>query len=303
MSILLVIATLLAAALYLPAWVSALKGARAQAVRAQGADSPLRSLREGSFTPGPPARPRHAIDLASWLLAGGAIAHACALYLAIHIGPSFRFGFALALSATFWIGVALLWLEGLSVRVQALRILVLPVAALTCALPLVFPGSDFALESTRPLFLPHLLVGTLAYGVLMLAALHATLMTAAERALHSGRSMQGSLFGRLIEELPPLLALERMLFRFILIGFVLLTLTVISGVLFSEATFGRALRFDHKTVFAIIAWVLFGILLAGRRLRGWRGRTALRLTLAGFTVLLFAYVGSRFVIEVVLQRS
>nr|MBP7662218.1 cytochrome c biogenesis protein CcsA [Burkholderiaceae bacterium] len=149
----------------------------------------------------------------------------------------------------------------------------------------------------------HLLVGTLAYGVLMLAALHATLMTAAERALHSGNGGGTSLFGRWIEELPPLLALERMLFRFILIGFVLLTLTVLSGVLFSEATFGRPMRLDHKTVFAVTAWVLFGVLLAGRRLRGWRGRTALRLTLAGFTVLLFAYVGSRFVIEVVLQRA
>jgi ABC-type uncharacterized transport system permease subunit len=233
----------------------------------------------------------------------GALAHAFALYLAIGEGPGFHFGFAQALSATFWIGVVLLWLEGLSVRVQALRLLVLPVAAVTATLPLLFPGSDFAVESTRPLFLPHLLVGTLAYGVLMLAALHATLMTAAERALHSGNGGGASLFGRWIEELPPLLALERMLFRFILIGFVLLTLTVLSGVLFSEATFGRPMRLDHKTVFAVTAWVLFGVLLAGRRLRGWRGRTALRLTLAGFTVLLFAYVGSRFVIEVVLQRA
>jgi len=295
MSILLVIATLLTAALYLPAWLSALKGARADT------GEPFSSEPSGPGGSGP--APAGALDVPSLLLAGGALAHAFALYLAIGEGPGFHFGFAQALSATFWIGVVLLWLEGLSVRVQALRLLVLPVAAVTATLPLLFPGSDFAVESTRPLFLPHLLVGTLAYGVLMLAALHATLMTAAERALHSGNGGGASLFGRWIEELPPLLALERMLFRFILIGFVLLTLTVLSGVLFSEATFGRPMRLDHKTVFAVTAWVLFGVLLAGRRLRGWRGRTALRLTLAGFTVLLFAYVGSRFVIEVVLQRA
>ena len=83
----------------------------------------------------------------------------------------------------------------------------------------------------------------------------------------------------------------------------LLSLTVLSGVLFSEATFGRPLRLDHKTVFAILSWVLFGILLSGRWLRGWRGRTALRLTMWGFWVLVLAYVGSRFVLEVVLQRA
>ncbi len=97
--------------------------------------------------------------------------------------------------------------------------------------------------------------------------------------------------------------LERILFRFIAVGFALLTLTAISGILFSEEVFGRPLRLDHKTVFTLISWALFGVLLIGRRLRGWRGRTALRLTLAGFAVLLLAYVGTRFVLEVILQRG
>jgi ABC-type uncharacterized transport system permease subunit len=298
MSILLVIATVLTAALYLPAWLSAIRGARALGDRDSDVDGP--GMRRG--LPADDAGGR-GVDLPSLLLAGGALAHAFALYLAIHTGPGFRFGFAQVLSATFWIGVALLWLEGLSVRVQALRIVVLPIAALAVALPLLFPGTDFALESGRPLFLPHLLAGTLAYGVLMLAALHALLMTAAERALHSASGRHRSPFGRWIEDLPPLLALERLLFRLILVGFVMLTLTVLSGVLFSEATFGRPLRLDHKTVFAMVAWLLFGVLLLGRRLRGWRGRTALRLTLAGFIVLMLAYAGSRFVLEVLLQRA
>lgn len=295
MSILLVIATLLAAALYAPAWIAALRGSRAERPGAEGA---------GPETHGA-AQAAHAgrLDAVSVWLAGGVVAHAAALFLAIHTPEGFRFGFAQALSATFWVGVALLWFEGLSVRAQALRLLILPVAALCCALPLLFPGIAFAHEGSRPLFLPHLLVGTLAYGVLMLAALHATLMTAAERALHDAGTSHGSLFGRWLEDLPPLLALERILFRFITLGFLLLTLTVLSGVLFSEATFGRPMRFDHKTLFAVIAWGVFGVLLLGRRLRGWRGRTALRLTLAGFMLLLLAYVGSRFVHEVLLQRA
>ena len=93
-----------------------------------------------------------------------------------------------------------------------------------------------------------------------------------------------------------------MLFRMIALGFALLTLTVLTGVVFGEEVFGRALRWDHKTIFSLVAWAVFGTLLAGRYARGWRGRTALRLTLGGFGLLLLAYVGSRFVLEVVLHR-
>lgn len=288
MTILLVLASLLTAALYLPAWLAALRGARA--------GEPSRG-EPAAREPGPVA------DLPSVLLVGGALAHALALAAAVRAGDGFSFGFAHVLSASLLVGVALLWIEGLSVRVQALRIPLLPAAALACALPIAFPGAEFPVGGERPLFVPHLLAGTLAYGVLTLAALDAMLMGAAERSLHGGGSGGRSLFGRWIDELPPLLALERLMFRLIAVGFVLLTLTVLTGVLFSESTFGRPLRLDHKTVFAIAAWVLFGVLLAGRRLRGWRGRTALRFTTAGFAVLLLAYVGSRFVLEVVLQRA
>jgi ABC-type uncharacterized transport system permease subunit len=111
------------------------------------------------------------------------------------------------------------------------------------------------------------------------------------------------MFARWLDRLPPLLVLERILFRFIAMGFALLTLTALSGVLFTEQVFGRPLRLDHKTVFTLIAWGLFGALLVGRAMWGWRGRTALRLTIAGFVVLLLAYVGSRFVLEVILQRN
>jgi ABC-type uncharacterized transport system permease subunit len=89
----------------------------------------------------------------------------------------------------------------------------------------------------------------------------------------------------------------------ILAGFAFLTLTLFTGIVFSETLFGKAIRFDHKTVFAIASWFIFAALLAGRYLYGWRGRVALRWTLAGFVALLLAYVGSRFVLEVILRRG
>ncbi len=129
-----------------------------------------------------------------------------------------------------------------------------------------------------------------------------SLMATMERRLH-GEGVAGS--GRLafvIDRLPPLLVMEGVLFRLIAVGFVLLTATLVSGIFFSEELFGRPLRFDHKTVFAIAAWIVFGGLLVGRLVFGWRGRTALRWTLTGFAMLMLAYVGSHFVLEVLLQR-
>ncbi len=302
-SILLVIATTLAALLYALAWLHATRstapGAQPQAAGAGAGASGFVAAAASNAAPRPGAR----VDIGAILVLAGLVAHGWALYAGADVSGGFRFGFAQALSATFWVGVALLWVEGLSVRIAALRAVVLPVAALMCLLPLGFPGSDFGVERGQPLLLPHLVVGTLAYGVLMLAALHATLMTAAERALHRVGRADSSPFSRWLEQLPPLLVLERILFRFIAVGFALLTLTALSGLVFSEQVFGRPLRLDHKTVFTLISWAVFAALLVGRRVRGWRGRTALRLTLAGFTLLLLAYVGTRFVLEVILQRG
>jgi ABC-type uncharacterized transport system permease subunit len=110
-------------------------------------------------------------------------------------------------------------------------------------------------------------------------------------------------FAAAIDRLPALLTMEKLLFRLIGFGFALLTLTVLSGVVFSEQLFGKAFKWDHKTIFTMLSWALFGLLLAGRKWRGWRGKTALSFTLTGFATLLLAYVGSRFVLEVVLHRG
>jgi ABC-type uncharacterized transport system permease subunit len=96
--------------------------------------------------------------------------------------------------------------------------------------------------------------------------------------------------------------MEALLFRMIVIAFFLLTVALGSGVIFSEAIFGKAMALDHKTLFAFASWGIFAALLIGRRIYGWRGRIALRWTLTGFLFLLLAYIGSRFVSEVLLGR-
>ena len=152
------------------------------------------------------------------------------------------------------------------------------------------------MNADSAVFRTHFLMAMLAYSLFTLAALHALLMAVAEKHLHKGR------LSPLLAGLPPLLTMEALLFRLIHIAFILLTLTLISGIFFSETLFGKALSFNHKTVFAILSWLIFAALLVGRHLRGWRGRLALRWTLTGFAALILTYVGYRFVLEVILGR-
>ena len=234
------------------------------------------------------------------LLPALAAAHAVLLGIAIWSGGEFRFGFAQALSATLLLAVLVLWIEGMFVPVRGLDVLVLPAAAVCVLLPLGFQGAAIGAGVDSVALRLHLLVAIAAYSLLTIAALHALLMALMDRRLHSPLQVWG--LGRIFGQLPSLLALERLLFRLIGAGFLLLTATLVTGVFFSEQLFGRALRFEHKTVFTIASWLVFAGLLGGRIVFGWRGRTALRWTFAGFLMLLLAYVGSRFVLEVILGR-
>jgi ABC-type uncharacterized transport system permease subunit len=213
-----------------------------------------------------------------------------------------RVGFAFMLSAALWISVAAYWIENRNFALDGMRRMVMPCAAVAAILPLLFPGNLMPVQAQSPAFAWHVAVAVMAYSTLTIAAFHAVLMALQEASLHT-RSTKKRWLGSAIDQLPALLTMEKLLFRMIWIGFILLTLTVLSGLVFSEQLFGKALRWDHKNVFALLSWLLFAALLAGRRWRGWRGKTALRFTLAGFATLALAYVGSRFVFEVVLHRG
>lgn len=236
------------------------------------------------------------ITAGAWLLHGGA------LWTDMLANGTVRIGFALMLSAALWVSVAAYWIENRNFALDGLRRLVMPSAAAVAILPIVFPGGLLPLAGMAPVFGWHIAVAILAYSTLTIAAFHAVLMALQESRLHT-RNAQTGWLASAIDQLPALLTMEKLLFRLIWIGFVLLTLTVLSGVVFSEQLFGTAMKWDHKTLFTLLSWLLFAALLAGRQWRGWRGKTALRFTLAGFATLVLAYVGSRFVFEVVLHKA
>lgn len=225
------------------------------------------------------------------------VAHALSLRGEIFNGDTMRFSFSIALSVMLWLTIALYWLESFYARIEGLQMLGLPLAAVAALLPVAFAEVHLLPNADSIGFRLHILVAMLAYSLFTVAALHAVLMAAAERALHHGR------VPILLAGLPPLMTMESLLFRLIQVAFVLLTLTLVSGLLFSESLFGKAFMFNHKTVFALLSWAIFAALLIGRHLRGWRGKVALRWTLSGFGALLLAYIGSRFVLEVILGRA
>ncbi|MGH8765104.1 MAG: cytochrome C assembly family protein [Burkholderiales bacterium] len=219
----------------------------------------------------------------------------CALlYADLFDARELRFGFAQALSTMLCLSIAICWIEGLLYNIEKLYSMALAVAALCVPLPAFFSGrlapDAFPLE-----FRLHLIAGMLAYSLFAVAMLHAVLISIVERQLHSNP-------GRVDRGLPPLLSMEALVFRLTGAAFAVLTLTFVVGAMYSESIFGRAMRFDHKTVFVVLSWIIFGWLLFGRWRYGWRGRTAFRWTLAGFLMLMLAYPGSRFVFEVILGR-
>ncbi|BDX20877.1 hypothetical protein TUM22923_01980 [Polynucleobacter sp. TUM22923] len=183
--------------------------------------------------------------------------------------------------------------------------MVLFFALLCSTLPLLFSGTIISPTAVSdPWFKGHFIVATIAVGLLTLAAMHAILMTVQDRALH--RQLAIAPRGRSahwLEDLPPLMTMESLLFNLLYVGFALLSLTVFSGLLFSQTLFGKPLVFDHKTIFALLSWFLFGSLLIARWSVGLRGRVALRWVLSAYTALLLAYAGSRFVLEVILHRA
>jgi ABC-type uncharacterized transport system permease subunit len=201
-----------------------------------------------------------------------------------------------SISVIVWLTVLIYWVSGFFHRLESLQIVIASAAAVFVLSPLALPSVHPLSHTDLPAFRLHLIISLMAYSLFMIASLQALIMALLEKRLHRGR------LPAFLQSMPPLLTMEQLLFRIIAMGFLLLTLTLGSGMLFSEELFGQPLRFTHKVVLGIVAWCIYAGLLAGRQMYGWRGRRAVGWTLSGFAALLLAYIGSKFVIEVILQR-
>jgi len=205
-----------------------------------------------------------------------------------------RFGFAPALSMTVWMVVLVYAIESKLIELRA-RWALSALGAAVVLLSMVFPGSSYT-QIASPWLPLHWALGIASYGLFGAALLHGWLISLAEHSMRSAIAADTGV---------PLLKLERLTFRFVEAGFILLTASLLAGWLFAETLYGPQLKsmWNHKTIFSVLAWLSFAGLLIGRARLGWRGRTARKVLYLGSGLLLLGYAGSRFVLEVVLQRA
>ena len=233
---------------------------------------------------------------AGWLLPLALIAHAWLAFGNVATPEGLDVSFANAVSVVAGLVAAVAWVSGLLATLPAIGTVVLPIAAVASLLPAVISSAHRFSYGGDTLAAAHVAVALVSYAMFLVAAVQALVLMGLEKRLRRRLPEPES------AAVPPLLTLERFLFRLVAVGFLLLTLTLASGILFTERLFGKPLVFNHKSVFSVLGWLTFGALLAGRWRYGWRGRVALRWIIAGTVFVFLAYLGSKFVLEVLLGR-
>ena len=240
------------------------------------------------------AHKRMAPDMLRLMLFAGWVLHFLMLAEGL-LGEPPRFGFAPALSTTVWLVLAVYAIESrLLPQLQAQWALA-GLGAVAVALAEIFQGSSYS--HVASIWLPlHWALGIASYGLFAAAVVHGWLMQRSERAMRSAAQNATGV---------PLMTLERLTFRFVEAGFVLLSATLLVGWLFAEQLYGPGLawKWNHKTIFSVLAWLTFAGLLIGRARLGWRGLRAVRVLYLGSGLLLLGYAGSRFVLEVILNQA
>ena len=177
--------------------------------------------------------------------------------------------------------------------VDILAVVFLPIAAITLLIDNNISSDHLLTSGNSNALIFHIIASIIAYSLLALAALQAVLLFIQDSLLHSHQTKG------VLKLMPPLRNMEVLLFEIIIVGFIALTVSLGSGLIFLENMFAQHLA--HKTILSILAWFVFLILLIGHWKLGWRGRTAIRWTLSGFVSLMLAYFGSKFVLEVLLK--
>jgi len=221
------------------------------------------------------------------------IAHAASLWQVMITTSGLQLGLFPVASAVAMTGAAVVVVSSLYRPFEWISALVYPFAA--CTIPaMLWVSTGYTAHPLSHGLGVHVLFSIIAYAVLALAACQAILLWVQDRQLKSGH-IRG-----VMRLFPPIQVMESMLFEAIWLGEILLTIAIFSGFLYVDNLFAQHLM--HKTVLTLVSWVVFAILLAGRYVRGWRGRTAIRFTLSGFAVLLVAFFGSQLVLEFILKR-
>jgi len=239
----------------------------------------------------------HRSNLARPIAIVGLIAvvfHSFSLHATLLTPNGLNLGFFKVSSLIFWLICAITLIAMTRRPLINLLVVLFPLAALAIIVSSYVSGNQTALSDFDKGLIAHILLSISAYAVLTLAAMQAALVALQDLQLkhHHTRGI--------IQVLPPLQLMETILFEVIWCGVLLLTASIITGIVFLEDIFAQHLV--HKTVLSIAAWLMFAVLLWGHHQLGWRSKTAVRWTLSGFAILMLGYFGSKLVLELILGK-
>jgi ABC-type uncharacterized transport system permease subunit len=243
-------------------------------------------------------RASHARTAVAWLASAAWVVHGAAL-AAVVVGENTVFGWSLGLSMMGWVLVAIYALESGFFRTLRVPVTVWWLAAGACLLVIAAPPARPVPAGANVWFTGHWVLGLAAYALFAAAVLHGLWLRASDRAL---QARTPNAVAKTAAGLP-LLVIEKLMMRLVWAGFVVLTLSLLLGVVFGEQLAGRALKADYKTVFSVLAWAVFAGLLIAHHTIGVRGKQAVKWLWVGSVFLLLGYVGSRFVLDVILGRT
>ncbi len=182
-----------------------------------------------------------------------------------------------------WLMILLLVISNLRSQVNLMIMLMLAFAAISQFLAQWYPSQILVMESGNTAAVAHVLSSLLAYSFLALAALQASLIWWLDRKLRNH-------IGKPNPILPPLLAMEKLLFRLIFLGFMVLSISIAIALIYLyEIVLQQS---THKLVLSLAAWMMFSLLLLGHWKLGWRGQQAARWTLIGFLMLALGSFGT-----------
>ncbi|MCP5206136.1 MAG: cytochrome c biogenesis protein CcsA [Hahellaceae bacterium] len=224
-----------------------------------------------------------------------AASHLIVSFQAIQSTSSLDFSFFKASSLIASLITFIFLIFSLKKPVENLSLAVYPIAILTLLSMAFFdlPAHQLKIESAG--ILTHISFSVLAYSMFTLAAAQAALLYWQNKALRARQ------FNRFTKSMPPLQTMEKLLFEMLTSGWVMLTLAIAFGIVFVDNIFAQHLA--HKTAFSLLAWAVFGTLLLGNKVYGWRGSTASKWTLWGCLLLMLGYFGSKFALEFIIATQ
>lgn len=222
--------------------------------------------------------------------------HGLVLHLNLWQVSGLNLSFSIAAALVSFAVTVIFILAAMRTSLENVGIVILPVAAVTILIQWFLPGHHL-LPETTPLYQGlHIIISLLAYSLLCLASAQALTLLVQDYQLHTRQP------GRFLNVLPPVETMEYLMTQMISVGFLLLTLTVITGIFFSKVIFGQPLKFNHHILLSSLGWMVFGSYLVARWRYGLRGRKAAIWVLSGIALLALGFLGTKFILEIILGR-